>query len=174
MVLDAGAFRVYEDPVGHPFCVYPGVEGSRGVLWRIVIDCFSPRSLAAFYRAVLGMPNVIEDSLERVVVAGREPDGPLLAFQCAPIYVAPRWPDPAFPQQIHLDPKFDDRASVQDLAERLGAVPLPPQGGSCRCMPTLLATPSAWACRRIGRSKGRLGTAAVLSLCWLSTGEATA
>jgi hypothetical protein len=128
---DAGEFRVYEDPVGHPFCVYPGAEGSRGVLWRTVIDCFSPRSLAAFYRAVLGMPNVIEDSLERVVLAGREPDGPLLAFQRAPIYVAPRWPDPAFPQQIHLDLKFDDRASVQDLAERLGAVPLPPQGGSC-------------------------------------------
>ena len=128
---DAGAFRIYEDPVGHPFCVYPGGEGSRGVLWRIVIDCFSPRSLAAFYGAVLGMQNVIEDSLERVVVAGGDPDGPLLAFQRAPIYVAPRWPDPAFPQQIHLDLKFDDRAGVQDLAERLGAVPLPPQGGSC-------------------------------------------
>jgi hypothetical protein len=131
LLQDAGSFRIYEDPVGHPFCVYPGSEGSRGVLWRIVIDCFSPRSLAPFYQAVLGMPNVIEDSLERVVVAGQGPDGPMLAFQRAPIYLAPRWPDPGFPQQIHLDLRFDDRATVQDLAERLGAVPLPPQGGSC-------------------------------------------
>jgi Glyoxalase-like domain len=131
LLQDSGSFRIYEDPVGHPFCIYSGADGGSGALWRIVIDCFSPRNLAAFYRAVLGMPNVIEDSVERVVLAGHARGGPLLAFQHAPIYVAPRWPDPAFPQQIHLDLKFDDRVTVQDLAERHGAVPLPPQGGSC-------------------------------------------
>ncbi|MGI8824029.1 MAG: VOC family protein [Acidimicrobiia bacterium] len=137
LLQDKGNFRSYADPIGHPFCLYPDASpkddahGSPGVLGRIVIDCFSPRALAAFYQALLGMPNRIEDSPERVVIAREDASLPMLAFQHAPQFVAPRWPDPAFPQQMHFDLKFDDREAAQKLAERLGAIRLPDHGGSC-------------------------------------------
>ena len=54
-----------------------------------------------------------------------------LAFQHAPLYLPPRWPDPRFPQQLHLDMHAPDGTAAEDLALRLGAIPLPAQGGSC-------------------------------------------
>jgi hypothetical protein len=54
----------------------------------------------------------------------------MLGFQHAQV-TAPRWPDPEYPQQLHLDLHFDDSAAAQELALRLGAIRLPPQGGSC-------------------------------------------
>jgi hypothetical protein len=53
----------------------------------------------------------------------------MLAFQHAQCK-APRWPDPTYPQQIHLDLHFDDGEAAQELASRLGAIHLP-KGGSC-------------------------------------------
>lgn len=145
VVLDRGAtllqdkddYRSYADPVGHPFCLYSdtagnvGAGGPPGVLARIVIDCFSPRALAGFYEALLGMTKRVEDSPQRVVIGHEDGRLPMLAFQHASPHVAPRWPDPRFPQQMHFDLKFNDGPAMQALAERLGAMRLPPQGGSC-------------------------------------------
>jgi hypothetical protein len=47
----------------------------------------------------------------------------MLAFQHS-AHQPPRWPDPAYPAQIHLDLAFADR-SAREHAERLGAVHLP-------------------------------------------------
>jgi hypothetical protein len=139
---DKGDYRSYADPVGHPFCLYgeaaSGQDAAPGRLRRIVFDCFSPRALAAFYGELLGMTTRPHDSPERVVIAKDEEDVPMLAFQQAQ-FVPPRWPDPAYPQQVHLDIYTDDGEAAQELALRLGAMPLPAQGGSC----PVFADPSA-------------------------------
>jgi hypothetical protein len=94
------------------------------------LDCFSPRALAAFYEALLDMRKRPLDSHARVVIAGDDPDAPMLAFQHGQFEV-PRWPDPAYPQQVHLDIHVDDSEAAQELALRLGAIRLPEKGGSC-------------------------------------------
>jgi len=55
---------------------------------------------------------------------------PALAFQHAQ-FPAPRWPDPDYPQQVHLDIWVTDSEAVQELVSRLGAIRLPDIGGSC-------------------------------------------
>jgi hypothetical protein len=128
---DRGGFRTYADPVGHPFCLYLGNEARAARVERVVFDCFSPRALAAFYRELMTMAAVLEDSPERVVI-GREDGGtPMLAFQHVANYLAPRWPDPRYPEQVHLDLFVEDSDEANALAERLGAIRLPEIGGSC-------------------------------------------
>ncbi|WP_113717280.1 VOC family protein [Arthrobacter dokdonensis] len=94
-----------------------------GRLHHLVIDCRDPEALAGFYAALLGRP-VTFRSPDFVVVAENDHSSGL-AFQLAPDHVAPRWPDPAYPQQMHLDVMVDDveaaHARVLALgAERLG------------------------------------------------------
>lgn len=134
---DRGDLRSYADPVGHPFCLYrddaepagPGRPLS-GRIGRVVFDCFSPRALAGFYAELLDMRRRELDTPERVVIA--RPDGtpPALAFQHAQV-TAPRWPDPAYPQQLHLDLHAGDCEEAREAALRLGAIRLPDMGGSC-------------------------------------------
>lgn len=89
----------------------------------MVFDCFSPRALARFYEELLAMPRWLLDTPERVEIASAT-DGVLtLAFQHA-VFPAARWPDPAYPAQMHLDLSFDDRDAGTELAERLGAIRL--------------------------------------------------
>ncbi|HZS88561.1 MAG TPA: VOC family protein [Chloroflexota bacterium] len=133
---DKGSYRSYADPAGHPFCLYLDVaeagHGGRplsGRIGRIVYDCFSPRALATFYAELLGMHTRKQDS-ERWVLIARDGGLPMLGFQHA-VFPAPRWPDPAYPQQLHLDLHFEDSTAAQELALRLGAIRLPPRGGSC-------------------------------------------
>ena len=111
MLADAGDHRIYADPIGHPFCLYPA---DRNGLGRVVIDCPEPAELEAFYQALLGTDRAVT-----------------LAFQAASPYVAPRWPDPAFPAQMHFDVAVDDPDPVLSRVERFGVVQLPPQGGTC-------------------------------------------
>ena len=134
---DKGAYRSYADPVGHPFCLYHNTaEGDQdgrplpGRIGRVVFDCFSPRALAAFYEELLGMHTRRQDSQDRVVLARDDGSLPMLAFQHTHLK-APRWPDPEYPQQLHLDLYFDDSKAAQELASRLGAIRLPDMGGSC-------------------------------------------
>lgn len=123
-------YRTYADPIGHPFCLYPISDGDP-VLGRIVLDCPDPRALAPFYEELLRMPSRREDSDDRVVIARADGSLPMLGFQRVSPYIAPRWPDPEFPPQMHFDMKFDDRAAAAALVEKLGGSLVPPQGGSC-------------------------------------------
>jgi catechol-2,3-dioxygenase len=144
---DKGQYRSYADPSGHPLCLYRDTaEGSDetggappGRIERVVFDCFSPRALAAFYGELLGMPTRKQDSPTCVSIAREDGSTPMLAFQHAPNLKAPRWPDPAFPQQIHLDLYVEDAEAAQELVERLGGIRLPEMGGSC----PVYADPSA-------------------------------
>jgi hypothetical protein len=143
---DKGDYRSYQDPVGHPFCLYlePSGGGAQeaapvlGRIGRVVFDCYSPRSLATFYEG-LGLGTRTMDTPTRVVIASHDDDQPDLAFQHAPLFKPPRWPDPGYPQQIHLDLDVEDAEAAQVTAERLGAIRMPEMGGSC----PVYADPSA-------------------------------
>ncbi|MEQ7128735.1 VOC family protein [Actinopolymorpha sp. B11F2] len=131
LLADSGSFRVYADPVGHPFCLYPDGSTDRPVVRRLVFDCFSPRHLASFYEGFLQARGRVEDAPERVVVA-LDDDLPDLAFQHAQFRAA-RWPDPAYPSQVHVDYRWHDHLTARralQRAQRLGAIRLPQAAGS--------------------------------------------
>ena len=128
LLRDNGDHRVYADCVGHPFCLYPGGAPPNGRIERIVVDCPNPRTLALFYGDLLDMPVRVRDEVDRVEIARQDGTGPNLAFQHA-LSAAPRWPDPKYPQQLHLDLAADDEQAAGELALRLGAIRLPYAGG---------------------------------------------
>lgn len=125
LLQDQGGFRTYADPAGHPFCLYPDSSGlAEPKVGRLVIDCFSPRSLATFYQGLLGVPERREDSAERVELDLNDDELPNLAFQHAQ-FRATRWPDPDYPAQLHVDYRFPDGAeAARARAVQLGAMPL--------------------------------------------------
>ena len=69
---------------------------------------------------------VIQDSDDWVAI-GFPPGDRKLAFQRTEHWVAPRWPDPQFPQQLHLDIRVDDVEAAQEAVLKLGARRLPAQ-----------------------------------------------
>jgi catechol 2,3-dioxygenase-like lactoylglutathione lyase family enzyme len=90
-----------------------------GRLEKTVIDCPDPRALAEFYCQVLGMR--INEDIDGWVVIGLEPDLRQLAFQRVTEWVPPRWPDPAHPQQLHLDIRVSDADKAEQELIALGA-----------------------------------------------------
>ena len=50
----------------------------------------------------------VNENIDGWVVIGSEPGVRQLAFQRATDWVPPRWPDPAYPQQLHLDIRVTD------------------------------------------------------------------
>ena len=132
LLLDAEDHTTWADVVGHPFCLFAGPTDEPPRIARIVFDCFSPRALAAFWAGLLeldldGAGSTAVDTPERVELVTPEPGTPNLVFQHTR-HLPPRWPDPAHPQQAHLDlgPGGDD---AHARAERLGAIRLPYLGG---------------------------------------------
>ncbi len=93
-----------------------------GRLHHVVIDCPDPEALAGFYSALLGNPITYRSPNFVVVAENSHSSG--LAFQRAPELLAPRWPDPAFPQQMHLDIMVDDVPLARARVLALGAVEL--------------------------------------------------
>jgi catechol 2,3-dioxygenase-like lactoylglutathione lyase family enzyme len=93
-----------------------------GRMHHVVLDCPDPDTLAAFYSAVLGLPVTYRDDDWVVVAASDTTSG--LAFQRAPGNRRPTWPDPAVPQQAHLDIMVDDVAAAGPQVLALGAARL--------------------------------------------------
>jgi catechol 2,3-dioxygenase-like lactoylglutathione lyase family enzyme len=98
----------------------------------LVLDCPDPPTLASFYQELLGMTRV-QDEPDWVVI-GVAPDQPGLAFQRAAAWTAPTWPDPAIPQQLHIDVAVADLEASERAALDLGARRLPGGGASFRVM----------------------------------------
>jgi catechol 2,3-dioxygenase-like lactoylglutathione lyase family enzyme len=94
-----------------------------GRLEKTVIDCPDPRALAEFYCQVLGMK--INEDISDWVVIGTSPDLRELAFQRVTKWVPPRWPDPDYPQQLHLDIRVNDADSAEQELLALGATRIP-------------------------------------------------
>jgi catechol 2,3-dioxygenase-like lactoylglutathione lyase family enzyme len=90
-----------------------------GRLEKTVIDCPDPRALAEFYCRVLGMR--INEDIDGWVVIGLDSGLRQLAFQRVTEWAPPRWPDPAYPQQLHLDIRVIDADQAEQELVALGA-----------------------------------------------------
>jgi catechol 2,3-dioxygenase-like lactoylglutathione lyase family enzyme len=95
--------------------------------WQgLIIDAPDPGALASFYEQVLGMQRVQDEG--DFVVIGDAPDRPGVAFQRATDFQPPHWPDPANPQQMHIDVRVDSLDDAEKAVLALGASKLPGGG----------------------------------------------
>lgn len=72
----------------------------------VVLDCPDPLELAEFYRSLLGGAVNQPDrrwAVDEDWATLHTPSGSVFAFQRVADHLPPRWPDPARPQQFHLD-----------------------------------------------------------------------
>ena len=123
----------------------PAESGARPFVCQVVLDCPHPRTLAEFYRELLGytyrpgdepppeaQPDARGDDWLVLRPAADDPrSGRGIAFQQTDNYVAPRWSadkeDPASrspTQMLHLDMTVPDVAALtqqRDRATELGA-----------------------------------------------------
>ena len=90
-----------------------------GRLHHVILDCPDPSALAESYSGLLGQP-VTYRSEDFCVVADNDHSSGL-GFQLAPGHAAPTWPDPAVPQQVHVDVMVDDVDAVRAEVVKLGA-----------------------------------------------------
>jgi Glyoxalase-like domain len=109
------------DPAGHPFdlCLFPANQ--QITLMGVMLDCPDAGELSAFYADLLGKPVTYEG--KGVAMIGEDRAQPVM-FQQVAEYRAPRWPDPAYPQQFHLDVTVDDVDAAEAAVLRLGATSL--------------------------------------------------
>lgn len=92
----------------------------------VVLDCADVGELARFYQSLLGgalnQPDSrwsLGDSWATLHLDG----GIVLAFQRVEDHQPPQWPDPARPQQFHLDVGVEDLGQAQDdVLSRGGAL----------------------------------------------------
>jgi catechol-2,3-dioxygenase len=135
--VELGATRLAEgpswitlaDPAGHPFdlCQRDGV-GPAMDLYAITLDAPDASALARFYAQLLEL-EVGYEGPEGALVSG----GPTsLMVQQISDYNPPRWPDPARPQQAHLDVMVDDLDAGEQRALALGATRLDGGGETFR------------------------------------------
>ena len=126
---DGATWITLADPAGHPFdlCQKDGFDSVMG-LFAVTIDAPDASALARFYADLLGM-EVTYDGPEGALVAA---DGQSVMFQQVSDYNPPAWPDPARPQQAHLDVIVEDLDAAEARALELGAKRLPGQDASWR------------------------------------------
>lgn len=94
---------------------------------QVVLDTTDARGLAEFYRTLFGLEYRAGDeppATGRPDPAGtdwlvlRSPGGVPLAFQQVEHLPPSTWPDPAVPQQLHLDCTVPDREALDAQHER--------------------------------------------------------
>src|SRR5262245_57553532 len=90
----------------------------------VVLDCSRPAELAKFYQAILG--GAVNQRDQRWALGDgwaplHTPSGLVLAFQRVADYQPPQWPDPARPQQFHLDFGVTDLGRAEEQVLTLGA-----------------------------------------------------
>ncbi|HST64410.1 MAG TPA: VOC family protein [Mycobacteriales bacterium] len=126
---DGAGWITLADPAGHPFdlCQRDGV-GPVLALFAVTIDAPDASGLARFYADLTGM-EVSYDGPEGAMVSGKDRN---LMFQRIEDYTPPQWPDPAHPQQAHLDLWIADLDAGEARAVELGATRLPAGGAQFR------------------------------------------
>lgn len=126
---DGPTWITLADPAGHPFdlCQRDGVGPEMG-LYAVTFDAPDAAALGRFYAAVLGMEMTYEGPEGALITA----DGRNLMFQQIENFNAPQWPDPAHPQQVHLDIFVDDLDDAEARVLALGASRLPGGGEKFR------------------------------------------
>jgi predicted enzyme related to lactoylglutathione lyase len=117
------------DPAGHPFDLCLKADDPRTTLMGVMLDCPDVHALSAFYAELLGKAVTYE--ADGMAMIGDDGDRPVL-FQQVAAYAPPRWPDPGYPQQVHLDVMVDDIEPAEKAALAIGAARLPGDGENWR------------------------------------------
>jgi catechol 2,3-dioxygenase-like lactoylglutathione lyase family enzyme len=128
---DGATWVTLADPAGHPFdLVQRDGAGPVMGLFGVTIDAPDAGALARFYAGLLGMA-VGYSGPEGALITG---DGGSVMFQQVSGYNAPQWPDPAHPQQAHLDILVADLDTAEARALELGAARLEDEGKNNRVL----------------------------------------
>jgi catechol-2,3-dioxygenase len=117
------------DPAGHPFDLCLKADDPQVSLMGVMLDCPDAKELSGFYSELLGKR--VTYAGDGMAMIGEDGAHPVL-FQQVDRYVAPRWPDPAFPQQFHLDVTVGDIEAAEPAALAIGATRLPASGANWR------------------------------------------
>jgi catechol-2,3-dioxygenase len=117
------------DPAGHPFDLCRYAENPTTTVMGVMLDCPDAKVLSAFYAELLSKP--VTYAGDGIAMIGEDGAQPLM-FQQISDYRAPQWPDPAAPQQFHLDVTVEDVAAVEPAVLELGATRLPGSGENWR------------------------------------------
>ena len=118
---DGATWVTLADPAGHPFDLCQKDGAAPGMaLYAVTIDAPDASALASFYASLLGM-EITYEGPEGALIDG---DGKSLMFQQVSEYSRPQWPDPAHPQQAHLDITVNDLDVGESRALELGAARL--------------------------------------------------
>jgi catechol-2,3-dioxygenase len=123
------AWHTLADPAGHPFDLCLSEDSPVITLMGVMLDCPDAKELSNFYSELLGKPITYEG--EGAAMIGEDGDQPVL-FQQVADYTPPRWPDPAQPQQFHLDVRVEDVEPAERAALAIGATRLPGEGENWR------------------------------------------
>ncbi|HKE51186.1 MAG TPA: VOC family protein, partial [Actinomycetes bacterium] len=135
--LEAGAdllrrndsWHTLADPAGHPFDLCLNADDPKTTVMGIMLDCPDAAALSTFYAELLGKP--VTYQADGVAMIGNDGQHPVL-FQEVTDYTPPQWPDPAHPQQFHLDVEVDDIEVAEKAAYAIGARRLPGEGEDFR------------------------------------------
>jgi catechol-2,3-dioxygenase len=117
------------DPAGHPFDLCLKADDPHPTLMGVMLDCPDAKLLSTFYAELLGKPITYE--AEGMAMIGEDGAQPVM-FQQVADYTAPQWPDPAHPQQIHLDVHVESLDEGERAAVAAGATRLPGGNNSFR------------------------------------------
>ena len=116
-------------PAGHTFDLVSHLDSPHPVIFGVMLDVPDARAASAFYSELLGKPITYEG--EGMARLGNEGERPVL-FQQVEGHVAPRWPDAAYPQQVHFDIQVDDVEDAEPKVLAIGATRLPGEGEDWR------------------------------------------
>jgi hypothetical protein len=121
-------WNVLADPAGHPFDLCANEQDVPFKTFAVNIDCPDGEPLSAFYARLLGMK--VKYSQDKMAWIGGDEPAPMgdVLFQPVSDYHAPAWPDPARPQQLHLDIVVPDIDAAERAAVAIGATRLPGEG----------------------------------------------
>ena len=120
---DGATWVTLADPAGHPFdiCQRDGV-GPAMELYAVTIDAPDASALARFYAELTSTEVTYDGEYGAQVSGAGHRDVPItIMFQPVENFTAPRWPDPAYPQQAHLDIAVENLADSEAKAAELGA-----------------------------------------------------
>jgi len=117
------------DPAGHPFDLCRGEAGAPVSLFAVTLDTEDAKKLSHFYAELLGMEVQYEGDEGSLI--GAKDQGQVM-FQQIAEHRPPQWPDPAYPQQFHLDVLVDDIAAAEPPALAIGATRLAGEGDNWR------------------------------------------
>ncbi len=122
------AWHTLADPAGHPFDLCLNPDDPNTTLMGVMLDCPDAKVLSHFYSELLGKPITYE--ADGMAMVGNEGEHPVL-FQQVEGYTPPQWPDPAHPQQFHLDVLVDG-FDTEKAVFAIGATRLPGEGDNFR------------------------------------------